>query len=322
MAMQSLPDRRQGSAGARAFVPITNPSRADAPAAQSALQGQLLLATDGTPPAVAATAITAALAARWQVAPHVLTVLPPPVPIDPMFPTLLPPAEAGELVREQVANQLAASFPADCRWVHDVVVGSPVEEIARAAQAADVGLVVLGLRLHTLLDRVFRDETALSVMRHACAPVLAVTPTLRGLPRRIAVAIDFSRASIAAARAAAALLQPGGELLLVYVEPSAGERTDGREGYGVIYAQGLSAAFVRLRRELSTRTDITPETVVLQGHVAPELLSFARGADVDVIAVGSQRHSITHRAFVGSVTAALARAAERSLLVIPPSRRG
>jgi len=59
---------------------------------------------------------------------------------------------------------------------------------------------------------------------------------------------------------------------------------------------------------------------VLNGTVVAELLSFARRADVDLIALGSQRHSTTRRAFVGGVTTGLARAATCSLLVLPPSR--
>ena len=43
--------------------------------------------------------------------------------------------------------------------------------------------------------------------------------------------------------------------------------------------------------------------------------------NIDVLAVGSQRHSIARRAFVGGVTTALTRAAACSLLVIPPGRR-
>lgn len=283
----------------------------------------LLLATDGTPPAVAATRVAAALAGRWQLCPHVLTVVPPSVSLDPVYPTLnAPSADACLVARAVVADQLAACSTEAAGWVHDLVIGSPSEEIIRTARACDARLVVLGLRPHTLLDRVFRDETGLTVMRHVGAPVLAVTPSLRGTPRRIAVAIDFSRASIAAARAAAELLDEGGELFLVYVEPKVGYRTEDTEGFGVIYAQGLAAAFVRLRGLLGRRSDITIETVVLQGTVASELLAFARGAEIDVIAVGSQRHSIARRAFVGSVTTALTRAAECSLLVIPPGRRG
>ena len=233
---------------------------------------QLLLASDGTFAASAATKIADALGARWRVRPHV------------------------------ISTEGASLDPA---------------EILRVADDYRSELIVMGLRPHAFLDRVFRDEAALAVMRHASVPVFAVTPTLTRLPRSIAVAVDFSRASMAAARVGMTLVEEGGSLLLVYVEPPM-DRLTGAEGFGVIYAQGVSAAFARLRQELRGSRNVDIETLVLNGRVAAELLSFAERADVDVLAVGSQRHSITHPAFLGSVTTALVRAATRSLLVVPP----
>ena len=239
---------------------------------------QLLLATDGTPAAAAATQIADSLGARWRVRPHVISPELEGAPLDPA-------------------------------------------EILHVAEDERAELIVMGLRPYAFLDRVFRDEAALAVIRHASVPVLAVTPELTRLPRSIAVAVDFSRASIAAARVAMTLVEDGGSLLLVYVEPPVERLTGGGEGFGVIYAQGVSAAFARLRQELRGSRNVDIETLVLNGRVAGELLSFTERADVDVLAVGSQRHSIAHRAFLGSVTTALARAATRSLLVVPPGYR-
>ena len=222
----------------------------------------------------------------------------------------------------QVADSLGARWRVPPRTITPEVEGAPIDpaEILRVADEQQSELIVVGLRPHAFLDRVFRDETALAVMRNASVPVLAVTPTLTRLPRTIAVAVDFSRASIAAARVALTLVEDGGSLLLVYVEPGV-EHLTGNEGFGVIYAQGVSAAFARLRQELCGDRNVNIEALVLNGRVAGELLSFAERADVDVLAVGSQRHSIAHRAFLGSVTTALARAATRSLLVVPPGYR-
>jgi len=222
----------------------------------------------------------------------------------------------------QVADSLGALWRVKPRVISPELDGASLDpvEVLRVAEDQRAELIVTGLRPHAFLDRVFRDETALAVMRHASVPVLAVTPALTRLPRSIAVAVDFSRASMAAARVAMTLVEDGGSLLLVYVE-SAVERLTGGEGFGVIYAQGVSAAFARLRQELRGSRNVNIETLVLDGRVAAELLSFAERADVDVLAVGSQRHSIAHRAFLGSVTTALARAATRSLLVVPPGYR-
>jgi nucleotide-binding universal stress UspA family protein len=281
----------------------------------------ILLASDASPSALAATRIVAALAARWSVVPHVCTVVPPPpMAFDPVGVNVAYSPSIEEELRREVGQQLDGCAAESAGWTRETAVGTPASEIVRVADARSSDLIVLGLRPHAFLDRMFRDETALSVMRHAAVPVLAVTPLMTRLPRRIAVAIDFSRASIAAARAAVTLLGDGGSLLLVYVEPPAEPRSPEAEGFTTIYAQGVAAAFTRLRQDLSERTNVRIETVMLHGGVAPELLSFARRAEVDLIAVGSQRHSIARRAVVGSVTSALARAAQSSLFVIPPGR--
>ena len=285
------------------------------------LRRDILLASDGSPAAFAATRVTAALASHWRVTPRVCTVAPPaPVALDASGISLAYAPSGEEALRLEVCRQLEEI--GSLGWSHEVALGSPSLEIVRRAQMYESSCIVIGLRPHAFLDRVFRDETALSVMRHASVPVLAVTPTLTQLPRRIAVAIDFSRASIAAARAALTVLAEGGSLHLVYVEPSAESRSAAGEGFATIYAQGVAAAFSRLTRNLSLSTDVAIDTVVLHGSVAAELLSFARRAEIDLIAVGSQRHSITRRAFVGSVTSALARAGTCSLLVIPPGSVG
>jgi nucleotide-binding universal stress UspA family protein len=300
----------------------TTPMPAEEPSQSRtvALHRDLVLATDGSPAAFAATRFVSALAAQWPVTPHVLTVAPPPaMAFDPSGATVTLDMSLEEQLNSQVGRQLETCCGSG--WSRETCVGSPAAEIARVAEHRGSDLIVVGLRPHAFLDRVFRDETALSLMRHAKVPVLAVTPLLKRLPRRIAVAIDFSRASIGAARAALALLDSGGSLTLVYVEPPTEPHSEETEGFGTIYAQGVAAAFSRLRQELASRPNVSIESVVLHGNVAAELLSFADRADIDLLAVGSQRHSVARRAFVGGVTTALTRAATCSLLVIPPGRR-
>ena len=307
-----------------AFVPTTQAMCDERPADPRplTLHRDLLLATDASPAASAATRVAAALAARWSTTPHVCTVIPsPPTAIDPLGVAIAYAPGIAEGMQHAVTDQLASSCAESSRWSRETAAGAPAPEIIRIADSRGSDLIVLGLRPHAFFDRMFRDETALSVMRHASVPVLAVTPLLTRLPRRIAVAIDFSRASIAAARAALTLLDDGGSLMLVYVEPPGEPMSPAAEGFTTIYTQGVAAAFTRLRSELASRTTARIETVVLRGNVPAELQSFAYRAEVDLLAVGSQRHSIARQAVVGSVTSALARAATMSLFVIPPGRR-
>jgi nucleotide-binding universal stress UspA family protein len=307
-----------------AFVPTPSPVTDAKPTDTRplTLHRDVLLATDASAAASAATRLVATLAARWSTTPHVCTVTPSPTTaIDPIGATLAYAPSIAEELQHDVTEQLASCCAESSGWSRETAAGTPASEIVRIAHARGSDLIVLGLRPHAFFDRLFRDETALSVMRHASVPVLAVTPLLTRLPRRIAVAIDFSRASIAAARAALTLIDDGGLLMLVYVEPPSEPTSPAAEGFTTIYTQGVAAAFTRLRSDLASRTTARIETVVLRGGVAAELQSFAYRAEVDLLAVGSQRHSIARQAVVGSVTSALARAATTSLLVIPPGWR-
>jgi len=70
-----------------AFVPTTQPISDVRPIDPRplTLHRDVLLATDASPAASAATRVAAALAARWSTNPHVCTVIPSPPPaIDPM----------------------------------------------------------------------------------------------------------------------------------------------------------------------------------------------------------------------------------------------
>ena len=285
----------------------------------------LLLASDGSATASAATRVTAALAHTRSTDVRVLSVLPtqlyPPALSDggiaaPIgnFDTLHDTERRQGILREQISR---AGVRPD-QWPLDLEIGPPATIIAREARRRMASMIVMGLRRHGAVDRWLRDETTLRVVRESPVPVLAVTSTLLDLPRRVAVAVDFSRASLRAARTAIGLLAPNASVFVVYVAPEM-DRSEEHEGAGVIHSQGIVAAFARLRRELMVPTGIQIEAVMLKGNSGAELLSFAERADIDLIAVGSHRHPFLSRLLVGSVTTTLVRDARRSLLVSPPS---
>ena len=279
----------------------------------------ILLATDASPAAASATSVAALLAQRWNASTHACTVVPPPsTAFDGVGVTVAYSAVLERELQTEVDRQLDGIPWEPSSFTKEIVVGAPASEIVRLSERHGADLIVLGLRPQALLDRVFRDETALSVMRHASIPVLAVTPSLTRLPRRIVAAIDFSRASIAAAHAALTLLDPDGSLTLVYVEPTSEPSAPEAQGFTMAYTQGVTAAFDRLRHELAASSPTRIDAQILHGSVTSALLAFARRSGADLVAVGSQRHTVAQRALVGSVTTALARAAECSMLVIPP----
>jgi nucleotide-binding universal stress UspA family protein len=162
------------------------------------------------------------------------------------------------------------------------------------------------------------NETALRVMRHASCPVLGVVPGTTELPVRALAAIDFSSVSMAAARAASALVGERGTLVLAHVP-----RLDAllaNEGEQIVHELGMHEAFKRLARELEARR-VSCDHIVLhqepQDTPAEMLLQYADASRSDLIAAGSARHSRIQRWMIGSVSTELVRDGRRSVLIIP-----
>jgi len=232
-----------------------------------------------------------------------------------------PYAEDARARREQFGRWLGEPN----EWPVHVSAGAAAYEILRYAERQGAALIVMGLRRHGVIDRVLHDETTLTVARRAHSAVLGVTPTLRALPRRAIVGVDFGPASIRAARAALDVLARATPaeavtLRLVYVDRSGVE--GGHEdtaGEALIKHLGVDAAFEQLVRELQSPPGVHVECVVRHGVPAAELLACADESRADLIAMGSLRHERLERWILGSVTTEIVRDGRCSVLVIPPA---
>ena len=289
----------------------------------------VLVATDDTPASAPALRIAAALA-DGGAAIHALHVVdtrsaPMPPPLDAAI--AFTDAAYGEAFREQREKELrtavSATLGRSIDWPTNVALGVPSYVIVREARRLNADLIVLGLRRHNAVQRAAGDETTLHVMRAAPCPVIGATELLAGLPRRVLVAVDFSRASLEAARAADHLVGKNGTLVLAYVAPAEVDVPD--NGERVIHELGVDAAFKWFRSELGRAADAPIEQVKLRrwttARVAEVLLSYAEGAKADMIALGSMRHGRVERWILGSVTTDIARDGSRPMLVVPPDDR-
>lgn len=291
------------------------------------LEGRtVVLGFDHSPESGAAARVAWAIAARHHATVNVVSVMdttpvPIPFPLD-MAIGMANEVVGGEIHREQeqgVRDRLAAVLSQPVDWPTIVELGLPADAIARAAERAGAALIVVGLPRHGLLDRAVHAETTLSIMHKVALPVLGVTSGASGEPRRALVAMDFSRASVQAAVAAAQLMAPGGWLTLAYVESSMAHPGDAE---GVIHSLGEIEAFERLERALASDV-LRVDHVVLHhtgpGAIAKFLLEYAKSTDVDLLVAGSARHGRLDRILLGSVSTELVRAGQCSTLVIPPS---
>jgi len=289
----------------------------------------VLLATDGSPHAIAAARVALALSQRHGAKIHAVSVVdtraaPIPVPLDMALAAgnVLAGAALHHEQENAVRAGLAAGTGVPIEWPVHVTLGSPASSIVQEAHRLDAALIVLGLRRHGRLDRAVRDETTLNVIRTATTPVLGVVAELTRLPTRVLAAVDFSEGSLLALRAAKAVTGDGARLVLAHVQPTSDALLD--EGQSRIHELGVEAGFAKLAEEVGQDT-VHLDHIVL--HHAPQespahmLLEYADEMGADLISAGSVQHSRLERWMVGSVSTELVRDGRRSVLIVPPHRR-
>jgi len=286
----------------------------------------VLLATDGSPAAAAATRFAAALADRFHAVVHVLSVVdtssaPIPPPLDVALGMVA--AAAGESVHDEQVNAIRRMISdvtqRECDWPTRVKLGVPARAIVREAKRLRADLVILGLQRHGKLERALNDETVLTVMRTARCPVIGVAPDTVDLPRRIVVAMDFSAASVSAARVATSIADERASLALTYVQPML--MYPPGDGENVIHELGVQDGFGSLTKEL-TRPGLVVDHIVLPHELSlgtsKLLLEYAEDMGADLIAAGSAEHSRVDRWMIGSVSTDLVRDGRKSVLIVPP----
>ncbi len=297
------------------------------PQPEHILDGHLLLATDGTASADGAAALVAELCRRGLCTVSVLAVFEPaPMPVpsaDPSLAAMTTMAGDAALRDEffaRVERQIERSFEGKPSPVVERVEGSPVRAIVESAAAGEADLIVTGLRVHSLMDRLVGDETALRVTRATDRPVFAVAPTLTQQPRRAVVGIDFSKASMRAASVAAGMIADGGTLTLLHARPRLDVAAASGDGIDGPYARGVSAALDGLRGTIAASFPrITVDIERRDGEAAVALMNYAIASKADFVAVGRHRRSAIAHAVLGSVATSLLRKATLSVLVLPPA---
>lgn len=290
----------------------------------------LMLALDGSPASDAAAHLALSLAEQRMAIVQVLQVIDTrPVPIPPPLDVALAVADAayGEAIQNEretlVAAGLEKTLGREVSWPVAIRLGQPSHVILHEALTLGATMILLGLRHHRLVERATHNDTVHEILRASTLPVLASTDSLRSLPNHIVVGMDFSSASIDAARTALTVLAEGGRLTLAYVAPPL---TFGiEEGEQLVRQLGVAAAFDRVREVLRAPRGATIGTVVLDGtltrNIATTLRAYVASTDADLVALGSRRHGRLERWVVGSVTSDFAREGTHSVLAVPPVER-
>jgi nucleotide-binding universal stress UspA family protein len=291
------------------------------------LTGPVLVATDGTEAGDTAMRVAEGIAGDHKLSTQVISVLEPLAsffaPVDGLmvaFPPTVSDSARSDLRVQAVRERVRKAVRHPDTWNVQVRIGSIAKTVVDAAREIDASLIVLGLGKHRPVDRLLGDEIAAQVVRRASIPVLAVPSDARVPLRRAVVGIDFSRASIRAARAAVSLTTPPGHVWLAHVKPPLEIPSETYEGASVIYTQGVLGTFKKIEERLEAVELLEVRPVVLEGKVADELLAFASSHQADLVVTGAHGRTLVERLLIGSVTTKMLRAAQCSVLVIPPYR--
>jgi len=277
----------------------------------------IVLATDGTSQSDPAIAFALALSKRRSVNVRVVTVVDHlPVPFGAVDFKLMSEIEES-LQRDTLATVThQITLGGDQDWRIDLESGNPAERIGAVAAEADASMIILGLGGHGLTDRLFGSETALRLVRISRTPVLAVGPNAPSEPRRILVAMDFSEASIEAARLALEFADPKATIVLAHCVPwSRNEYVP--EKWFRSHEVAIAAELTRVARWLDADKKFRISHRILYGRVAPTLLSYAEELGADLIVIGSRGRTGLARVLAGQTVSKLIRGARCSVLVLP-----
>jgi nucleotide-binding universal stress UspA family protein len=246
--------------------------------------------------------------------------------------------KADEAYLDSVATELSsgASVPV----THAVLRGSPADMICARARETGANLIVMTSHGRTGLSRVWLGSVADAVVRRSTVPVLMLRPidkpadrvAARHLFHRILVPLDGSRLASEALEPAASLAQcsDASVVLLRMVQPVPlvtpfdinqpfvypppipdAEATDQ-------VVQEASRRLDEVARDLQERSGVKVEAkIVVAGRVAEDIIDFARGDDVDVIAMSTRGRGAS-RLLLGSIADKLLRASALPMLLRRP----
>jgi nucleotide-binding universal stress UspA family protein len=251
------------------------------------------------------------VAALEREEPRATAAAQPPLPLD-----------CGDMRRRMLIEQLRREL-----MQHGLDEDAPVQllddcsakAVVEVARQRGAPLIVVGTGRQDG-GGLAHGELAMQIVSAADRPVLVVPSDATNTSADVAVvAVDFSPASVRAAREVMPLLSFGGRLILVHVRSAVSLKQDTAEWWDDLYARRCAELLVEFRRQLRPRAGITVETRFLRGEAAGTVAAFAAGCGAGLIACGRKRHTALERALKGGVSSRLINYATCPVLVVPES---
>jgi nucleotide-binding universal stress UspA family protein len=287
---------------------------------------RILLATDGSDDARAATAYLVRFPLPATAAVRVLTAIEyphSPLDVPPVREYQAAVRDAGGQIAEAARGEVAKRWPAAEAEVHE---GDAREVIARAAETWEPDLVVIGARGLGAVTGALLGSVSMAVVHHVACPVLVVKRGREAL-RRAVVAVDGSSDSIAAARFLASLPLPRtlAVRLLGVVEPWFSPPAPPELGTTAVdpairsvveeRRSALEGVLARVEAEFRGKVGSLESSVVI-GRPGQEITLAAQEPGVDLVVVGARGLGRIERLLLGSVSDRVLRHADCPVLVV------
>lgn len=297
---------------------LTFDERASSEAERAPSFGRIVVATDGSKPALWALQWGIALARAFDSKLWVACVGPPQRWVEKRTRRQSDWEEISK-VFEEVNEDSQEVLEGAARRLRDARVkgltqhlfGAPGRELLGFVESVRADLVILGAHGHGPLHRALLGSVTNSVKNHTRASVLIA----KGPPRlkRLLAATDASGSGRAAARLAVRLAHPWkSQLLLLHVYTAAGFALpdEGRARFrNVIQGLDLPKADKRVEYRLEF------------GSPVKRICARAKAQDCGLIVVGNRGRGVARAYLLGSTSAGVAQAADTSVLVVKARRR-
>jgi nucleotide-binding universal stress UspA family protein len=297
-----------------------------------------LLATDGSPESGRAARVATELSSKLGPEMHLVYVEPTPSVYGIPERALYAPdtqnhlEEVEHYAQERLGEEAAKirNYDGQVAAVHPKV-GRPDAEIVRLAEELDAGLVIVGSHGFSPFKRVLLGSVSDSVVRHAKTSVLVVRGEADQLSGRVLLAIDGSKESHLATRAAAEVAAAGSELhvlsvletaqLLPYM-PYPGFEAWETSGTAEEAEQHARRLLSRVSERIGAEGSTVEESHLAVGKPDKEIVGLAGELDAELVVLGSRGLGAVGRVLLGSVSDSVVRHALSSVLVVREEDRG